>query len=147
MVKFWQVLRSTYIWTAIATQLAIMYAVGLPMFLVTMPFDKTRRIGHWYAQMWGRGVLKINNRWSTEVLHPERIPKNRPMVVVSNHQGMGDIMMAFCLDLHFKWISKSTNFYVPFMSPAKQLEEKAVKGEQQEQALEAKRQAAMKKKH
>jgi len=36
---------------------------------------------------------------------------------------------------------------VPFMSPAKQLEEKALKGEQQEQALEAKRQAAMKKKH
>src|SRR5579862_612077 len=115
MVKFWQVLRSIYIWTAIATQLAIMYAIGLPIFLLTMWFDKTRRIGHWYAQMWGRGVLKINNRWSTEVLHGERIPKKRPMVVISNHQGMGDIMMAFCLDLHFKWISKSTNFYVPFM--------------------------------
>jgi hypothetical protein len=35
----------------------------------------------------------------------------------------------------------------PFMSPAKALEEKALKGEQQEAALEAKRQAAMKKKH
>jgi hypothetical protein len=33
---------------------------------------------------------------------------------------------------------------VPFMSPAKALEEKAEKGEAQEQALEAKRQAAMK---
>jgi hypothetical protein len=32
-----------------------------------------------------------------------------------------------------------------FQSPAKELEEKALKGEQQEQALEAKRQAAMKK--
>lgn len=35
----------------------------------------------------------------------------------------------------------------PFMSPAKALEEKAEKGEAQEQALEAKRQAAMKHKH
>jgi hypothetical protein len=35
----------------------------------------------------------------------------------------------------------------PFMSPAKALEEKALKGEAQEQALEQKRQAAMKKKH
>ncbi len=35
----------------------------------------------------------------------------------------------------------------PFMSPAKALEEKALKGEAQEQSLEAKRQAAMKKKH
>lgn len=33
----------------------------------------------------------------------------------------------------------------PFLSPAKQLEEKALKGEQQEAALEAKRQAAMNK--
>jgi hypothetical protein len=36
---------------------------------------------------------------------------------------------------------------VIFQSPAKALEEKALKGEAQEQALEAKRQAAMKKKH
>ena len=36
---------------------------------------------------------------------------------------------------------------VVFESPAKALEEKALKGEQQEAALEAKRQAAMNKKH
>jgi hypothetical protein len=36
---------------------------------------------------------------------------------------------------------------VVFQSPAKALEEKALKGEAQEQALEQKRQAAMKKKH
>ena len=45
----------------------------------------------------------------------ERIPPGKPFVIVSNHQGMGDIMMAFTLDHHFKWISKAANFYVPFM--------------------------------
>jgi len=28
------------------------YVVGLPMFILTMPFDRTRAIGHWYAQRW-----------------------------------------------------------------------------------------------
>ena len=110
-----QALRSLYIWIGIAVLTSAMYVVGLPMFLVTMPFDPQRRIGHWYATMWGRIITRLNNRWSFEVIGQERVPQDRPMVVVSNHQGMGDIMMAFCMDLHFKWISKASNFYVPCM--------------------------------
>ena len=110
-----QALRSIYIWGAIALGTMAMYIVGLPMFIVTMPFDRTRWIGHWYAQRWGRWILKLNNRWTSTVYRQDRIPKGRPFVIVSNHQGMGDIMMAFCLDLHFKWISKFVNFLVPCM--------------------------------
>jgi 1-acyl-sn-glycerol-3-phosphate acyltransferase len=111
----WNALRSLYIWSAIALLTTAMYIVGLPLFLVAMPFDRKRALGHWWAQRWGRIILKINNRWSSKVLHMERIPRDKPLVVVSNHQGMGDIMMAFCLDIHFKWISKAANFYVPCM--------------------------------
>jgi len=111
----WQVLRSIYIWFSIAFGTACMYFAVLPVFILTAPFDKKRRFGHWYAQVWGRGILKLNNRWHTEVRGQERIPRKKPLVVVANHQGMGDIMMAFCLDLHFKWISKRANFLVPFM--------------------------------
>ncbi len=111
----WRALRSIYIWSAIAGLTLVMYATGFPMFILSMPFDKTRAIGHWYAQRWGRWILKINNRWTSTVFRMDRIPKGRPVVLVSNHQGMGDIMMSFCLDLHFKWISKAINFYVPCM--------------------------------
>ena len=111
----WQALRSLYIWVGIAVMTSAMYVVGLPMFLLTMPFDPQRRIGHWYATTWAKWVTRLNNRWAFEVIGQERIPQDRPMVVVSNHQGMGDIMMAFFMDLHFKWISKAANFYVPCM--------------------------------
>jgi 1-acyl-sn-glycerol-3-phosphate acyltransferase len=111
----WQALRSIYIWVGIAVLTTAMYVVGLPMFLLTMPFDPQRRIGHWYATHWARMITGLNSRWSFAVIGQERIPQNRPMVVVSNHQGMGDIMMAYCMDLHFKWISKAANFYVPCM--------------------------------
>jgi 1-acyl-sn-glycerol-3-phosphate acyltransferase len=110
-----QTLRSLYIWTTIASLTAAMYAVGAPVFLLSAPFDKQRRLGHWYATRWGRLIMSINSRWSCEVIHGERIPKGRALVVVSNHQGVGDIMVAYHLDLHFKWISKASNFFVPFM--------------------------------
>jgi 1-acyl-sn-glycerol-3-phosphate acyltransferase len=115
MKSLLQVLRSIFIWFSIAFGTACMYFAALPVFILTAPFDRKRRFGHWYATMWGRGILKLNNRWSTEVRGQERVPKGKPMVVVANHQGMGDIMMAFCLDIHFKWISKRANFLVPFM--------------------------------
>jgi 1-acyl-sn-glycerol-3-phosphate acyltransferase len=111
----WQALRSIYIWVGIAVLTSVMYVVGAPLFIATMAFDKQRKIGHWYAQRWGRLITKLNNRWSFEVLNPDKIPQKKAMVVVANHQGMGDIMMAFCMDLHFKWISKASNFYVPCM--------------------------------
>jgi 1-acyl-sn-glycerol-3-phosphate acyltransferase len=110
-----QALRSIYIWVGIAVLTSLMYVVGAPLFILTMAFDPQRKIGHWYAQRWGRIITRLNNRWSFEVVNPEAIPQNRAMVVVANHQGMGDIMMAFCMDLHFKWISKAANFYVPCM--------------------------------
>jgi 1-acyl-sn-glycerol-3-phosphate acyltransferase len=110
-----QVLRSLYLWSAIAILTTVMYIVGLPMFLLTMPFDRKRAIGHWYSQRWGRWILRLNSHWTSSVYRQDRIPKGKPLVVVSNHQGVGDIMMAFSVDLHFKWISKASNFYVPFM--------------------------------
>jgi 1-acyl-sn-glycerol-3-phosphate acyltransferase len=110
-----QIARSLFIWTSIAFGTAGMYLLALPVFVITAPFDRRRAFGHWYASQWGRLVLKLNNRWSTEVLGQERIPRGRPLVLIANHQGMGDIMMAFSLNHHFKWISKKANFYVPFM--------------------------------
>jgi 1-acyl-sn-glycerol-3-phosphate acyltransferase len=107
--------RSVYLWLVIAIVTVLMYVVGLPLFLIAMPFDRQRKFGHYYASFWGRVILRLNRRWSHEVLNADKVPRGRPLVVVSNHQGIGDILMAFCLNLQFKWISKRSNFYVPCM--------------------------------
>lgn len=110
-----RVLRSVYLWGGIVSLTSTMYILGLPVFLLTWPFDRTKHFGHRYATIWGRTILWLNNRWRVDVRHTERIPKDRALVIVSNHQGMGDIMMAYHLGTHFKWISKRSNFFVPFM--------------------------------
>ena len=109
------VVRSLSLWIGIAGTTTLMYFVGAPIFLLTAPFDPLRRIGHWYATRWGRILCALNARWSVEVVGREKIPTDRPLVVVSNHQGVGDIIAVYFLDVHFKWISKAANFYVPCM--------------------------------
>jgi 1-acyl-sn-glycerol-3-phosphate acyltransferase len=114
-MRLWNGIRSAFIWTGIATLTTAMYPVGLVAFVVLFPFDHTRRFGHWWASKWGRSIMRLNNRWIPIVREQHKLPKDRAVVLVSNHQGMGDIMMAFHLDHHFKWIAKQILFYVPFM--------------------------------
>jgi 1-acyl-sn-glycerol-3-phosphate acyltransferase len=109
------VLRSLFNWWSIATTTSLMYVIGAPIFLVTAPFDPLRKVGHWYATRWGRLLCAFNSRWSVEVVGREKIPSDRPLVIVSNHQGVGDIIAVYFLDVQFKWISKAANFYVPAM--------------------------------
>jgi 1-acyl-sn-glycerol-3-phosphate acyltransferase len=92
-----------------------MYVLGLPLFLLTWAFDPLRKIGHRYATYWGHILCALNSRWSVEVVGKERVPKDGPLVIVSNHQGIGDIVAVYFLNRQFKWISKASNFYVPFM--------------------------------
>jgi len=110
-----QSIRSFFIWLAIASITAGMYFVGAPIFLVTWPFDPLRKVGHWYATRWGRMMFHLNARWHCEAIGNEKIPKDRALVVVSNHQGIADIMAVYHLDLQYKWISKAANFFVPCM--------------------------------
>lgn len=108
-------LRSVYLWGSIVSLTSAMYVVGFPLFMLTWPFDPTKRFGHLYATIWGRTILWLNNRWRVDVRGKENVPQDRALVIVSNHQGMGDIMLAYHLGTHFKWISKRSNFFVPFM--------------------------------
>ena len=45
----------------------------------------------------------------------EKIAPDRAVVFVANHLSLVDILVIFRLFTHFKWVSKSENFRVPFI--------------------------------
>jgi 1-acyl-sn-glycerol-3-phosphate acyltransferase len=102
-------------WPYLATTVALLYVPSLVLFLVTLPLRSRRRILHAYTCAWGAHYLAWAPFAGVRVEGRDRLAGVGPCVYVSNHQSMVDILAVFGTKLHFLWVSKIENFYVPFL--------------------------------
>jgi 1-acyl-sn-glycerol-3-phosphate acyltransferase len=101
--------------TFIATTSAILFILALMIWLVTMPFDKKKKILHLYTCAWGAFYVWIVPTWKVFIIDRKNFKNDKAYVVVSNHQSQLDILLAFHLFKHYKWVSKEAIFKVPFI--------------------------------
>ncbi len=95
---------------------SLMFYVGaLFIWIVTLPFDKRLRWLHLYSSFWASFYLWTNPQWEVQVEGREHIDPEEAYVIVSNHQSALDILVAFRLFTHFKWVSKAEMFKVPLI--------------------------------
>ncbi len=99
----------------IAITCAIFFIFALLIWLVTYPFDRNKKILHLYTCFWGAFYLWALPIWKARVIGREKIDPRKTYVIVCNHQSQLDILMAFRLFCHFKWISKAEVFRLPFV--------------------------------
>jgi 1-acyl-sn-glycerol-3-phosphate acyltransferase len=85
------------------------------IYLVTYPFDKRLALLHQFTCFWSTSYLWISPLWKLEVRGKDKIDKNQTYIYVSNHQSIVDIMAAFSLFTHFKWVSRGEIFRIPFI--------------------------------
>lgn len=83
--------------------------------LVTAPFDHRRVWLHRFTCLWASLYTWLVPAWQVRVENRHRIDKTRTYVIVSNHQSGLDILVAFRLFCHFKWVSKIEMFRVPLI--------------------------------
>jgi 1-acyl-sn-glycerol-3-phosphate acyltransferase len=108
-------LLSAFFWGYLALSLTVFwFAVAVPWLLVT-PFDRRRVFSHWYAYTWATHYLALSPFWNVHIERREIIDPRRVYVMVANHQSIADIFVLFKLRVHYKWVSKHTVFYVPFL--------------------------------
>lgn len=108
-------LLSAFFWGYLALSLtAFWFAVAIPWLIIT-PFDRRRRFSHWYAYTWANHYLALSPFWNIHVENREKIDPNQVYVMCPNHQSISDIFVMFKLKVQFKWVSKHTVFFVPFM--------------------------------
>jgi 1-acyl-sn-glycerol-3-phosphate acyltransferase len=108
-------LFSLLYWTFFAVSLPVWFAPQLVLFLVSFPFDRRRLAIHLYACLWGVSYVWLNPFWGVRVSGRERIPWRGPAVIVANHLSMLDIVVLYGLFRPFKWVSKASNFRIPFI--------------------------------
>jgi 1-acyl-sn-glycerol-3-phosphate acyltransferase len=102
-------------WTYFVLVMPLFFAVALPIWLVTLPFDKNGRILHNFTCFWGGHYVFVNPMWRIHVEGRENVDRKKAYVFCSNHQSAGDIPVLFGLFLPFKFVSKHTNFRAPFL--------------------------------
>lgn len=108
-------LYSTLFWGFLLTSSALLFPVAILIWLVTAPFDPRRRILHRFTCWWASSYTWLNPLWPVTVHGRERIDDDQAYVMVANHLSFLDILVLFRLFRHFKWVSKISNFRVPFI--------------------------------
>ncbi len=91
------------------------YVFALIIRLVTYPFDRRLRFLHLFTCFWASLYTWIMPSWRIRVEGRENVRKGATYLIVSNHQSQLDILVAFRLFFHYKWVSKIEIFKVPLI--------------------------------
>lgn len=93
----------------------VFFVVALILWTLTVLVDRRLLILHLFTSFWAALYLWVMPAWSVRIDGERRIAWRRHFVIVSNHQSQLDILLAFCLFIPFKWVSKAEVFNVPLI--------------------------------
>ncbi len=93
---------------------AVCFCLALLIWALTFWWDRRLLVLHQYSCLWAQPYIWIMPPWSVTITGREKLI-DRPMVMVSNHQSLLDILVIFGLFFPFKWVSKIENFKMPLI--------------------------------
>ncbi len=82
--------------------------------VVTVPFDKGRRVVHELSRALTMLFFATPPRWRATVKGLEHVDRNKAYVIVMNHRAMLDIGALYYVPLNFRWVSKREIYKMPF---------------------------------
>lgn len=92
----------------------VFFFVALLIWLLTVWWDRRLAVLHMFTSFWGHLYIWVMPYWPLKIEGREKL-HDQPTVIVSNHQSGLDILIAFGLFSHFKWVSKAEMFKLPFI--------------------------------
>jgi 1-acyl-sn-glycerol-3-phosphate acyltransferase len=108
-------LISLVIWLFIFVSLLPLFMLHILLWILVFPFDRKKKVTHFFTMIWTRLYLTCNPGWKLRVQNREKIIRNSPCIFISNHQSIIDIALLLQLGVNFKWVSKIELAYVPFV--------------------------------
>ncbi|PKL40009.1 MAG: 1-acyl-sn-glycerol-3-phosphate acyltransferase [Spirochaetae bacterium HGW-Spirochaetae-1] len=91
------------------------YILNLILRILTGFFDRKLQIIHMVTCFWGSLYTYLMPMWKIRTSGRENIRRNACYMVVCNHQSQLDILVAFRLYFHYKFVSKAEIFRVPLI--------------------------------
>jgi len=94
---------------------AVFFVAALFIWALTVLVDRRLILLHLFTSLWAAMYLWLMPAWSVHVDGNRKNAWRHHHVIVSNHQSQLDILVAFCLFIPFKWVSKAAVFNLPFI--------------------------------
>jgi len=105
---------SVFFLSFMALSSMVFFLIALIIWLVTVCFDTRLRILHYFTCFWASIYTWMMPAWRVSIEGKRHIGE-KTYVVVSNHQSLLDILVAFRIFFPFKWVSKAEIFRIPFV--------------------------------
>ncbi|MBR5862981.1 MAG: 1-acyl-sn-glycerol-3-phosphate acyltransferase [Alistipes sp.] len=96
-------------------QVSFWFVMSIIVLIITYPFDKSRRWVHECSRCICITLFGVPPFIRRTIDGLENIEKDKPYVMVMNHQSGIDIFAAYKIPLNFRWVSKREVFKVPFV--------------------------------
>jgi len=100
-------------WCFFVVSSLALFVVALLLWLITLPFDPTRKLLHRYTCWWSSLYVRCLPGCRLVVEGRDKIAPGVPYVLVANHQSLTDVMALGALAVPFKWVSKKEVFRLP----------------------------------
>jgi 1-acyl-sn-glycerol-3-phosphate acyltransferase len=97
------------------TSFVPLFIIAFTIFLLTFLFDRNLVILQRFSCFWGSLYTWLMPRWHVTTINRKKIKPRQTYVVICNHQSLLDILVIYRLFFHFKFVSKSELFHIPFM--------------------------------
>jgi 1-acyl-sn-glycerol-3-phosphate acyltransferase len=115
MSKAFAVIFSAWFWFELFFCSALLFPVCVLIWVFTVLFDRRLFLLHRMSCIWSELVFFLNPYWRVRFTGREKIDRRTAYVIVSNHQSGADILVLFKLMIHFKWVSKWSLYFFPFI--------------------------------
>ena len=102
-------------WVTMLITSLIITPFFLLVWLLTFWWDRRRLAAHMMGTFWAWHYQSLIIFWKIRLEGREKIPWDRPVVLVANHRSLVDILALYKVRRPFKWVSKAENFKLPFI--------------------------------
>jgi len=115
MSSFLLKVYSILAWSTMALTSVLITPFFLLVWVSTFWWDRRRVAAHMMGTFWAWHYQSLIPFWKLRLEGREKIPWNRPVVMVANHRSLIDILALYKIRRPFKWTSKDENFRLPFI--------------------------------
>jgi 1-acyl-sn-glycerol-3-phosphate acyltransferase len=110
-----QKILNGWAWVVLISAIIIGFFVVLAVFIVTVPFDRSRYHAGRTFRLVAATCVWLNPLWKFSTDGKRITDPRRPYVAVSNHESYADVFLISHLPWEMKWLGKEQLFRIPFL--------------------------------